>query len=179
MPKNHGTAKKTLWWLTGLIFLVGLYFLTQLFSKSLNPSARAEAQLQRFDITQIKPGTFQWHELNTSSWGKIQFHLLLYKTHASELRAWELPKIDAAVAMPDIHWWLSFYPCADFSPTIINGLVDEQQPIRCEDKEYDDSWLEQWRWSIVTGRNLGSWKMDDLPEAKGVIEGDYFIYGKH
>ncbi len=167
---------------TALLLLTGLGvgLAAQPFIAALQPSQRVNATLLRIDLSALPAGQWQREVWQPSGAGPRQAgqDLVLYRKHDGTLRIWLLPTKQGATAMPDIHWWNSaLYWCKAFGPSLRAGVVDEQAAIRCHDPETPEWWRRHWQWD-VDGKSLTG-NVDDLPSMNGVIEGHYFVVGKH
>jgi hypothetical protein len=104
------------------------------------------------------------------------FNSLLVKKNDGQAKAWVIPTKNHTVMMPDNHWWQPMIPCKEFGPTKLNGLIDEEAPIKCHDNSVPEWWTDKWQWSI-DGENF-SGQVDDMEPAIGVVEHGYFVLGK-
>ena len=163
------------------------------FFGSLKPSEKAEANRPRIDISDLNKGTFKIVEHSKFGYlyvkhpkfgvlyGDYMWGLFFYKDNNGAVHVWDVPILNGHVAMPDMRWWVPTFECKHFGPSLTDGLVDESLPIKCHDVVHDVDpdmawWLEQWQWSI-NGKNLKG-MVSDMNQATGIIEQDYFIYGK-
>lgn len=159
---------------TCLTIFVGISFVGGVFVASMHPSARAKAALPRFSVEQLEVGTLKLLEgPDLGDFGGYKNRLLAYKTPDGNLKVWFVPVKNGLIGLPDIRWWRPFHLCSNLSAVNqYNGIE-----ITCLDENISDWWRSEWKWDI-TGKNLGKW-VDDLLPAQGVIEGNYFVYGKN
>ena len=77
------------------------------FVGSLKPSAKAEANLPRIDVSDLKNGTFKIveHPEFGVLYGGYMWGLFFYKGNNGAVHAWDVPIVNGHVAMPDIKWW--------------------------------------------------------------------------
>ena len=168
--------------LLGAVFslaIIGFLGTLTPFVSSMSPNAKADAHLERIDISKIEAGkpilTKPYAEYE-NGYNHYDWALLIYKKYDGNLNVWHVPTKGNFVGMPDIHWYRPSFKCAQFGPTFVNGKVDESKPIKCHYSSDPDSWFMGLEWDI-DGNNIKG-HVKDMRKAKGTIEGKYFVLGK-
>lgn len=169
--------KRWLLWVTTSLGVVGSVMLAMVLLGSMQPTPRAEAALPRVDIADLQPGQLMTAALYPHDWfDGYRWSVLLYRQADGSVKAWELPTKAGKVGMPDLRWWRPMYLCEDFGLAPDHLSDDQSVVIQCNDTNEAVSWWKpHWRWD-VDGKNLGT-MVDDLIPAKGIVEGDFFVYG--
>jgi hypothetical protein len=170
--------KRILTYLVNGLAFIGIVALSVPFILSLNPSERVDASLPRVDLSSLEPGRHRTvrNPKLPEYYDGIVWSVLLIKKKDGQVKAWVIPTKNNTVMMPDIHWWRPMTPCETFGPTKLNGLIDEEAPIKCHDDSVPEWWADKWQWSI-DGKNLSD-QVDDMEPAVGVVEHGYFVLGK-
>lgn len=163
-------------WVTAGLTVVGSVILGMVFLVSMQPTPRAEAALPRVDITGLQPGQLMTAELYPHDWfDGYRWSVLLYRQANGNVKAWELPMKAGKVGMPDLRWWRPMYLCEDFGLAPDSSGDGQAAVIQCNDTNEAVSWWKaHWRWD-AEGKNLGT-MVDHLIPAKGMVEGDFFVY---
>ena len=171
------TKKSILTKTTASIALLGLIVASIPFIESLRPNARAVANLPHIDLSEISPGHYSLkHPEQADLFRGYKWAVFVYRKYDGSVKLWNVPVRKGKVGMPDLHWWQPIYECENFGPTVVNGRVQEDQPITCHDPEIHESWKKVWKWDI-NGKNVKD-SYYDLEPTKGSVEGNYFIVGK-
>ncbi|AUM13034.1 hypothetical protein [Ketobacter alkanivorans] len=162
----------------GLIVVGGVGALYP-FVMAMKPSAKADAALIRIDISDLRNGEFRIIAPNPS-FGSIYngygWSLFVYRKQNGDLNVWHLPTKGRTVGMPDVWWYRPHFPCYEFGPTIINGVVDESKPIQCHKSDEPNAAYMNYSWDIDGKVIRGHVK--DMYRAKGIVQGNYFVLGK-
>lgn len=166
--------KKVLAISTSCVITVGVILAMTPFVSSLKPSARADAQLKRFEMSRLEVEDLSI--LSGPSLGEVfdgyEIKLLGYRSSDGSLKVWQVPAKNGDVGMPDLHWCRPIHSCSRLS--VID--IGKGATISCVDEDIPDWWAKEWRWDL-NGVNLGG-MVDDLVEATGVVENGYFVYAK-
>lgn len=158
--------------MTLALFIVGLIAAMYPFWASMRPNAKAYGALPMIDVSKINDGEFlivqrpNAFQLNNG----YEYQVAIYKNMHGGVNVWDVPIKNRAVGMPDIHWWRPMYSCKNF------GLTKAKDSIACLDSDTPEWWQQHWKWSL-DGKNLEQ-MVDDLENTRGVLEGDYFVFGK-
>jgi len=171
--------KKVLSNLVLVTLLIGVGFTMSLFIASLHPSAKADANLFRLDISNIENGEYEFfdHPRYESKSGDFEWAVMIYRHHSGKVSAYDLMHKDSLVGLPDLFWHRPAWSCKKFGPTVISGKVDESKPIKCHDNiENLDYWQPDLEWNIDGNSTKGG--MKDMYSTKGIVEGKYFVFGK-
>ena len=158
------------------ILLLGIISISVPLLNSFAPSAKANSNYSRIDISEIKKGKYKFfkHPTLASLSTKYKWGILAYRKHDNSVKAWNLPMQENSVGLPDLRWWRPTENCTTFGPTLVNGLIDETQPIKCHDKKQPAQfWVKEWQWNI-DGKSQGK-LVDDLIPTMGIIEGDFLV----
>ncbi len=169
--------KKALALSTLLILIVGICLLFIPFAKSLLPSEKTISKTPRLDLADINKGNLKFfpHPTFPEISNKYKWAVLIYRKKDNSIKAWDVPVKNGNVGMPDLQWWRPTYQCKNFGPTIVEGLIDESQPIKCHDKkQLSKWWANEWRWDI-DGNSLGS-MVADLQKTRGYQKNNEFIF---
>lgn len=177
--------RKALLITVAVLCLLGLsVFMIALFS-TLSPSGngKVEGQLPRIDVSNLLPGHYSIYRVPELAYTTMNFEnqFMVYRKLNGELRVWQVPTDNGKVGMPDLYWWRPFYRCENFGPTMINGLVDESQPMRCHDQKLpSEAWGERWQWDLngnaLKVADQGKLRVDDMLTMGGSVEGKYFVF---
>ena len=164
---------------TSLIILLGALLVARMLFAVMLPSAKAEADLPRIDMSKINPGDTLLHTIPSAPGPEGYFWgVFIYKKHDGTIKIWNVSVKNNAVGMPDRHWWLPIYACQDFGPTRVNGVVDEARPIKCHDPKLPSDWWDTaWHWDI-DGQNLNGGSIRDMQPTRGALHENYFVVGK-
>lgn len=168
--------------LIGAVFsliLIGVIGAATPFYSSMSPNTKAEAALERLDISKIKTGVPLILSRNPVQTIQIQgytWSFLLFKKQNGNINVFDIPVKHHNVGMPDYIWYRPFNNCSNFGPTIVDDIIDESAPIKCHDYESDPPWWASRMWNI-DGKAITSHTPDMLP-TKGKVEGKYFVFGK-
>jgi hypothetical protein len=161
------------------LFLVGFVGALTPFVSSMSPNAKANAALERIDISKIHPGKLILTESYSgyeNRYNGYNWSLLIYKKYNGQLNVWNIPTKGKVVGMPDIRWYRPYFECNQFGPTFVNGKVDESKPIKCHNSNQPDGWFMKLEWDI--DGNVTKGHTDNMHKAIGTIEGKYFVLGK-
>jgi hypothetical protein len=174
------TKKRLLIIVTFIMFAIGMTLLSVPFTSSLGLSEKSDALLERIDLTEIQRGTYTFAK-HPGYEAKLHngyfLSVLIYKKHNGDVKVWSIPTKNGNVGMPDVHWWKPVYECRNFGPTMIDGLADESNEIKCHDNSSEvGNWPDIWHWDI-NGKNKIN-KYSDLQETVGTVEGNYFVFRK-
>lgn len=174
------TRRNILIRLTLLFIGIGVVLSSIPFISSLKPNAKAEAKLLRVDVSTITPGsyTIMKHPFYAGDSGGSNWFVFVYRKHNGEFNAWSVPVTTMGeVVMPDIHWWRPFHKCTNFGPTLINGVVDENKPITCHDKDLPSRWWKDaWKWDI-NGSSMSK-NATDMIKSNLYFDGETIVIGK-
>jgi len=157
---------------------VGLCIAALPFILSMNPNAKHEAALPRLDISTLKIGDVVILDIPEFglNWGGYTWAAMLFKRKNGEISAFTLPVKDGAVGLPDMYWYRPYWPCVNFGPTKVDGVIDEQQPIQCHDSRTEQNQWYQFQWDIE-GKSKYKYAEDMWP-TEGEVENGYFVVGK-
>jgi len=173
-------VKSSLKIVTLILIFSGIGFCSVPFITSLNPSDRSDANAIRIDISSIEKG--QYAIITDPALGKTgtvpsyEWSLLVYRKHDGAYNIWDIPTKGALVGLPYFYWYFPEYGCLEFGPTRVNGKVDENLPIKCHNFSPEHLSFPDYQWDIEGETVAGH--VESINKAKGVIEGDYFVYGK-
>lgn len=172
-------AKTGLVWATGAMLLLGLVLASMPFFASLRPTPQAEQALPHLDLSAIQPGTYAIIANETAPpMGSVHWAWLLLRQHNGQIAVWDVPTQNHAVLMPDYFWWRpSWVRCEHFGPSLSAGTLNEALPITCHDAGLSAQQRQDWRWDI-RGRSLSD-NVESMLPTQGVVEGRYFVVGKH
>ena len=160
-------SKNLLKLLLCILGLIAFVSIGNVFSKSLSPSAKAESNRYRINISTLKNGTFQLTEDGPTTYIAI-------KTHASEFYLYAIQTNKEGFILPDIEWFRVGGYCADFRPELNGEFKKENGVITCHDsKELSES----YRWSY-DGKNVGLYTHNkDMRAVAHFITGNYVTVG--
>lgn len=169
--------------LLGAVFslmIIGFVGVLTPFVSSLTPNAKADSALERIDISQVPKGKFKIikaHPIHSQETRGFEWSLMIYRKLNGELRIWDIAvRPNGDVGLPDIYWFNPYWPCGDFGPGYVNGVIDESLPITCRDQVNKDSWGRWMQWDL-DGKAISK-STPDLNPIKGKIEGKYFVLNK-
>lgn len=174
------TPRKILAICTTCLALIALGIAVTPFGLSLKPNARADAALPRIDISNLKPEEIVLLEHPTHGYAGRDYiwSIILMKLTDGSIRAWSVPTKNGNIGMPDHHWWRPFFPCKDFGPSKVDGLIDMHSHFKCHDTDIPHEWwATAWQWDL-SGKAIDSSAIGDMLEITGTIEGKYFVLGK-
>ena len=159
------------------MLVIGLGITAVPFVASLGPNAKGDAALTRISISDLAPGHARLHTLGEPLWGNdVRHGVLLVHRADGRFQAWDVPVREGRVLMPQFrHWFGALQPCANFGPTVREGMIDELAPITCHDVELPAQRAEGWRWSL-DGKSFGV--AEDLTPSVGQFERAHFVVGK-
>lgn len=141
---------------------------------SLQPNERAKAALTRIDVSSIEPGHFKLvpHPMQLKT-RHYEWQIFFYRTYAGQIRAWDVPTQNNAVALPDFFWYSPAELCLEFGPTVVDGQVDETLPIQCHRYVKPSHRVMQWN---LNGETIAG-HVSDMQRTQGKVEGRYFVVG--
>ena len=150
------------------------------FLASLSLSEKAIAELPQLRIDDMRIGSFKIvkHPKSENRFRGYEDAIMLVKKNNGDVNAWHVRVKDGAIGMPDYNWWVIYYSCKQFGPTLVNGLLDEASPIACHvPTESMYGYAKIWRWSI-DGIALNP-NVANMEKAKGHVKGKFFILGRN
>ncbi len=158
--------------MTLALFVIGVIAAMYPFWASMRPNAKAYGALPRLDVSKVNHGEFLIVQMPNGFQlhSGYEFQVAIYKDTNGNVNVWNVPVKNRAVAMPDIHWWRPMFPCKNF------GISQDKASIACLDPDTPEWWQKHWRWTL-DGKNIEQ-MVDDLERARGILEGDYFVFGK-
>ena len=149
---------------------IGGLSIATVFLSSMNPSAKAELNLVRLKVSDLKQGEF--------SVGESNFYVFFaYKTKEDRLKVVEIPSYDSKIFLPDYSWDRPIVECEKFVfPILPNGKWNSDGVFRCIDPQLPKHWLDISAWD-VNGKNI-SGHLPDLRTPDFNIEHGYVVIGR-
>lgn len=155
---------------------LGVVLLQTPFWKALTPSAQAEANLPRFDISGLRNGSYKifLNESFPKTHNDFSWHVMVVKKPDGNIVAFDIPMKEGKVGFPDFHWWRPAWLCEDFYPKQTAG---QGFTFKCRDnKNEENAWLSEYEWDSE-GKNIQG-GVSDMLKANGVIEDNKFVLHK-
>jgi hypothetical protein len=111
------------------------------------------------------------------TWLSRELGFFLLKDHDGSVRVHRVNfSQDGHIVMPDLHWWGSGYPCANFGPDMKDGKIVPGGVISCHDPGINEWAASEWRWDY-SGKNLGK-STDDMFTVPFTQEGSDIVLFK-
>jgi hypothetical protein len=116
------TRKQILFRATGALLLVGVVFAMVPFISALKPSARAYAELPRFEIPDLEPSSFIFvdYPLAAKPWDA---DILVVSRESGHRDYWYIPTWNGERTLPDYYWWRPGVACNDLRPNFTKGEI--------------------------------------------------------